>query len=214
MIVSGLVQNVLTVVIAIVAASTQHAANAMNSEQTMEPIALDLASTTTSDTTTYIISFKDKGQSPAKRCEALAKSNRGTVQYVYDQVLNGCSLTVPVGDAPAAFNALKKNPTVSMVEEDQVMSIDDPNEEQLFNSTNRMLQAQVPSWGLDRINQCARPLDDQESKQDASDVTVFIIDTGIYAAHEEFAAAIGVADVCHASFIAGGDALNDDNGHG
>ena len=61
MIVSGLVQNVLTVVIAIVAASTQHAANAMNSEQTMEPIALDLASTTTSDTTTYIISFKDKG---------------------------------------------------------------------------------------------------------------------------------------------------------
>ena len=212
MIVSGLVQNVLTVVIAIVAASTQHAANAMNSEQTMEPIALDLASTTTSDTTTYIISFKDKGQSPAKRCEALAKSNRGTVQYVYDQVLNGCSLTVPVGDAPAAFNAFKKNPTLSMVEEDQVISLDDPNEEQLFNSTNRMLQEQVPSWGLDRINQCARPLDNVATKQDASGVRVFIIDTGIYAAHTEFAGVIS-SEKCHATF-AGGNALNDDNGHG
>jgi subtilisin family serine protease len=180
----------------------------------MEPIDLDLASTA-SDTTTYIISFKDKGQSPAKRCEALAKSNRGVVQYVYDQVLNGCSLMVPVGDAPAAFNAFKKNPTVSMVEEDQVMSIDDTNEVHIIlDSTNRMLQVQVPSWGLDRINQCARPLDDQESKQDAGGVTVFIIDTGIYAAHDEFAGAIGVADVCHASFIAGGNALNDDNGHG
>jgi hypothetical protein len=211
MIVSGLVQNILTVVIVIVAASTQHAANAMFSDQTMEPVAINLTSSTTSDSTTYIISFKDKGQSPAKRCEALAKLNRGTVQYVYDQVLNGCSLTVPVGDAPAAFNAFKKNPIVSMVEEDQVISLDDPNEEHIFNSTNRMLQEDIP-WGLDRINQCALPLDKFATKQDASGVRVFIIDTGIYAAHTEFAGLIS-SEKCHATF-AGGNALKDDNGHG
>jgi hypothetical protein len=164
------------------------------------------------ETTTYIISFKDKGQSPAKRCEALAKSNRGTVKYVYEHVLNGCALSVPVGDAPAACNAFKNHPTVSMVEEDQLMSLDDPIEEHMLDYTHRMLQVQVPSWGLDRINQCARPLDNVVTKQDASDVTVFIIDTGIYAAHDEFDGVISLDD-CHASF-AGGDALNDDNGHG
>jgi hypothetical protein len=35
------------------------------------------------------------------------------------------------------------------------------------------------SWGLDRINQCALPLDGIGTKQDATGVRVFIIDTGV-----------------------------------
>ena len=142
----------------------------------------------------------------------------GTIQHVYDRVLNGCALIVSGTDAPGAFTALTNNPTVSAVELDQVMSIyDDVTEEQnMFNTTNNMVQvsAAVLSWGLDRINQCSLPLDEKFFKQDAKGVMVFIIDTGIYEPHEEFNGIINKADDCHVSYIQGGDALNDDHGHG
>jgi hypothetical protein len=149
MVVSGLLSNILTIVIAIVAASTQLSANAMIAEEAV----FSGIDSSTLDTITYIIAFKDKGESPTKRCAAIARSSRGTVQYVYDQVLNGCSLTVSVEDVQGALNGLKNNPAVLAVEQDQVMQV----------------TAMVPSWGLDRIDQCNLPLNDKATKQDASD---------------------------------------------
>lgn len=69
------------------------------------------------------------------------------------------------------------------------------------------------NWGLDRINQCALPLDHVVTKKNADGVRVFIVDTGIYAEHEEFAGIIGPAE-CHKSVIVNEAALVDVNGWG
>jgi len=160
----------------------------------------DLA-TSTSSSKTYLVTFTDKSISPSKRCEALAKSNGGSVVHVYDTVLNGCALAVPVTQAvqaQATFTALSSNPVVENVELDQ-----------------RMYALATPStsWGLDRIDQCSLPLNNQMTKQDASGVTMFIVDTGIMNTHVELASSMSTDD-CHASMIDGEPAFSDGNGHG
>jgi hypothetical protein len=178
----------------------------------------------TTSTTSFIVSFTDLGVPPAKRCAELAKSMGGTVHHVYDQVLNGCSLIVPPGiQAKSAFTALNNNLIVHFVSEDQVVSIDDQEVVSEYSnifedSTSRIHSsstvAAATSWGLDRINQCATPLDNVASKQDASGAKVFIVDTGIYAAHEEFANGSIGSDDCHFSAFAGENPLSDGHGHG
>ena len=159
----------------------------------------DLA--TTSSNKTYLVTFTDKSISPSKRCEALAKSNGGSVVHVYDTVLNGCALAVPVTQAvqaQATFTALSSNPVVENVELDQ-----------------RVYAMATPStsWGLDRIDQCSLPLNNQMTKQDASGVTMFIVDTGIMNTHVELSSSMSTDD-CHASMIDGEPAFSDGNGHG
>lgn len=160
----------------------------------------DLA-TSTSSSKTYLVTFTDKSISPSKRCEALAESKGGSVVHVYDTVLNGCALAVPVTQAvqaQATFTALSSNPVVENVELDQ-----------------RMYAMATPStsWGLDRIDQCSLPLNNQMTKQDASGVTMFIVDTGIMNTHVELSSSMSTDD-CHASMIDGEPAFSDGNGHG
>ena len=57
-----------------------------------------------------------------------------------------------------------------------------------------------PIWNLDRIDQCSLPLDGNSFKEDASNVKVFIMDSGIRADHEEFVGMINQNDACHFSF--------------
>ena len=204
-------------VLTVLVSSVQYAANAAPNR-----IRHGLAATTSleQELTTYIISFADEGVAPAKRCAALAKSTGGTVQHVYDFVLNGCSLTLPLTQAQAAFTALSSSPVVRYVEDDQKISINNETEdgeveEELTSNYNLQVgvAAAAPSWGLDRINQCSLPLDSVVSKQDATGVKVFIIDTGIFAEHEEFANTIGTDD-CHFSAFSNEIALSDGAGHG
>jgi len=182
----------------------------------------DLASTKT-----YLVTFVDDSISPAKQCEALAKSTGGFVDHVYDHVLNGCSLTLPVTQqfqAQAAFTALSNNPAVVNVEFDQIMyAYQSPSTSDSILNGDAVVQSQqlqasaspATSWGLDRIDQCALPLDNLMTKQDATGVKVFILDTGIRGDHVEFAnGVISTTDDCHFSAIAGENALVDGNGHG
>ena len=152
--------------------------------------------------------------SPAERCAELAKSTGGTVRHVYDHVLNGCSLTSAAGvQAQSTFTALNSNPIVNVVVQDQEVSIDNLIVEanNVFDTAPLMV---APSWGLDRINQCALPLDNIVTKQDATGAKVFIVDTGIYAEHEDFANGMIGADDCHFSIFPGETALSDSHGHG
>lgn len=193
---------------------------------------------------TYLVTFTDKSVSAAKRCAALAKSNGGSVTHVYDTVLNGCALTVPLPvssssssssastmAAQAIMNALSSQPNVAMVELDQpVYALDDFdfNLTESTTSNNNLFAASPVSaaaaaaatmtsttlWGLDRINQCALPRDNFMTKQDATGVTVFIIDTGIQNTHDALKNYISSDGSCHASFITGDTAFSDGNGHG
>lgn len=170
--------------------------------------------------TTYIVTFEDMEVQPAIRCTDLAESTGGTVQYVYNHVLNGCALTMPLAQEQATFEALSRGPAVKSVEEDtEVFIINDSSNEKDHhfdpNSNSPLHVSSVaPSWGLDRINQCALPLDGIASKQDAVGAKVFIIDTGIYAKHEEFANGVIGPDDCHFSAFSNEIALSDVRGHG
>ena len=170
--------------------------------------------------TTYIISFADKEIAPAKQCAAIAKSTGGKVRHVFDHVLYGCSLTFPAVQAQVAVTALNKSPATNIVEINQevFLAYQSEQENNIFESTSQMMQVGAavgaPSWGLDRINQCALPLDNVVTKQDATGVKVFVIDTGIYTQHEEFANGAISTDDCHFSIFSGVAALSDVYGHG
>ena len=174
------------------------------------------------DKKTYIVSFKkdkseghfnerggpaNKRDGPASKCDALARVHGGSVGYIYDKVLNGCSMSLP----PQAFDALRKNPNVALIEEDQEVSAASHNLFAAELSAESTTSTNI--WGLDRIDQCNLPLDGFMTKQDASGVKVYILDTGIRGDHQDFDGVISTSD-CHSDFAGEGNALSDRNGHG
>lgn len=146
---------------------------------------------------TYIVTFP-YGTDPGKKAEALAKAGGGSVRHVYREVLNGAALTLPA----AAAVGLGKSAGVESVEEDQEARASVP----------------VKSWGQDRIDQCEAIGDSPDAeftKKDARDVKVYILDTGIYAANNDFKGLIDPDENAHKAFVKGkADPLNDGNGHG
>ncbi len=180
------------------------------------PIPSNLRGLTSSDEKTYIVSFTDRDVSPKKRCKAIAKANGGTVGYVYSNVLNGCSITIPVGQfqVQSAFTALNSRPEVKLVNEDKMMYIAQPQAESIFNSAAAVQSVTAKSWGLDRIDQCSLPLNGLATKQSASGVRVFILDTGVRSTHQEFTGMISTANACDFSVYSGSNPLSDGNGHG
>jgi subtilisin family serine protease len=111
--------------------------------------------------------------------------------FVYTAALTGFSASLNQGQ----LTALRHNPNVEYIEQDQVGSI----EATQSNAT----------WGLDRIDQRNRPLNGTYVyNTTASNVTAYIIDTGIRPTHSQFGTR--AASVYNS---AGGS--NDDcNGHG
>ncbi|MBV9772361.1 MAG: S8 family peptidase, partial [Gemmatimonadetes bacterium] len=110
-----------------------------------------------------------------------------TPEFVYTATINGFAAALNAGQ----LTALQHNPNVDYVEQDQAM------------------QAQAVPWNLDRIDQHNLPLNGQYNVlTTASNVTAYIIDSGIYTAHTLFGGrAQNVYD------YAGGTGA-DCNGHG
>lgn len=72
-------------------------------------------------------------------------------------------------------------------------------------------QSPVPSWGLDRLDAEANPLDNSYKYfSDGAGSTVYVIDSGIYSAHSEFSGRV----VAGYSAIADGRGSEDCQGHG
>lgn len=100
--------------------------------------------------------------------------------------------------SPAVVDALRADPRVAYIEQDQIA--------QIVNT-----QPNPPSWGLDRVDQRAQPLSSSYSYDgDGTGVDVYIIDTGILAAHEEF----GGRAVPGFDAVTSGGTAADGNGHG
>ena len=189
-----------------------------NADVNVAPVQSKLRGLASTEEKTYIVTFNDKDVSPEKRCAAIAKANGGTVGYIYSNVLNGCSITLPVGQfqAQSAVTALNNRPEVKLVNEDQMMYIAQPEIESMFNSvsTNQASVVTAKSWGLDRVDQCSLPLNKLATKQSASGVRVFILDTGVRSTHQEFAGTIKTTNACNYSVFSGSSGLSDGNGHG
>jgi subtilisin family serine protease len=145
----------------------------------------------------FIVVFKDGFVSRSNRqakLEELATANNGGVLRVYDSVLNGGSVKMTEAKARAMAN----HPHIAWVEQDGVIY-------------STLAMQQNATWGLDRIDQGALPLDATYSYDfDGAGVHAYIIDTGIRSSHSEFLGRVGSGY----DFIDNDSDPEDCNGHG
>ena len=141
----------------------------------------------------YIVRFRDDEQDVDGEANNQASKHAGKVSRVYKSALKG--MAIELTDAEAT--ALRAEPSVLSVEQDQMLSI---------NTTQS-----GATWGISRLDQRTGPPDSFYAyNADGSGVTVYIIDTGINFTHTEYngRAFTGIDEV-----TAGGTAA-DCNGHG
>jgi subtilisin family serine protease len=120
----------------------------------------------------YIVVLKDDVDSPDDVTDEIVRgSGIAHVHARWHNALKGFSATIP----EQALHGIRNNPHVDFVEADGIV-------------TASGTQANPPSWGLDRIDQRPLPLDlTHNYPNDGSDVTVYIIDTGMRLDHTEYA---------------------------
>ena len=112
----------------------------------------------------YVVVVKE-GANP-RSVAAIAGVEPG---FVYTAAVNGFSAELNQGQ----LNALRNNPNVEYVEQDQVFQAD--------------ATQSGATWGIDRIDQRSRPLSGTYTyTTTASGVYAYIIDTGIYTSHSQF----------------------------
>ena len=129
---------------------------------------------------------------------SLAKQHGGKVFQTYEHALEGFAIELPA----AAVVALRNNSQVAYVEPDGIA-------EAVGSDTNA-------TWGIDRIDQRQLPLDATYTYPNQGEgVHAYVIDTGVYAAHPEFATGGGASRVSGGVDLVENDGNPTDcNGHG
>ncbi|GGS29757.1 MULTISPECIES: putative Ig domain-containing protein [Actinokineospora] len=121
----------------------------------------------------YLVVFKDHATSRAavaQSAETMADRYGGTVTATWRHALRGYAATMTERQA----RRLAADPAVSAVEQNRVVRVADT-------------QQNPPSWGLDRIDQRDRPLNNAYTyPTTASNVHAYVIDTGIRTTHRDF----------------------------
>lgn len=174
----------------------------------------------------YIVRFKVKAETVAARGALLASSPPRSINVTtsFGRVLNG-GFAADLSPDGIAF--LKAHPGV-LVEQAGTMHalLPLPREPaERFSSARTSADAESPivsgatPWGLDRIDQPRLPLNDLYAAADLPLDTVhaFVIDTGMYRAHDELRASVSTAPLQHFSAHARSDGAKlarDRVGHG
>jgi len=141
----------------------------------------------------YIVVFRSDVSDPDARTRLKLAKHGGRLKHTYQKALKGFAAEL---SAQAAAE-LAADPDVAFVEPDQVMSISTTE----ANAT----------WGLDRVDQRARPLSGTFTYTNSgAGVTAYIIDTGILFAHSEF----GGRAVTGFDAVTSGGSAQDCHGHG
>lgn len=139
---------------------------------------------------TYIVTYVDGTNARAEAASLRAQNY--TVRYVYENLFPGLAVELPA----SAAQALARNPRVSLVEPDGVVTVADSQSS--------------ATWGLDRVDQRQRPLNSiyDYPPSPGAGVEIHIIDTGILSSH------VDVSGRVRQGFDAFGGNTEDCNGHG
>ncbi|MFV2019729.1 S8 family peptidase [Micromonospora sp. LOL_023] len=163
---------------------------------------IQLAGGATAVTDSYIVVLKDaavagradaaRAAAVADRAGSLAGQYGGAVNRVFGTAVNGFEAKL----SASAARRLAAHSSVAYVEQNHTVSI-------------AATQTNPPSWGLDRIDQRNRPLNNSYTYPNTgSNVTAYIIDTGIRTTHNDFGGR------ARAGYDAFGGTSADCNGHG
>ncbi|MEU8125574.1 S8 family peptidase, partial [Spirillospora sp. NPDC049024] len=145
----------------------------------------------------YIVVFKPDAVTTSdvgSRAASLAAEHGAKVKRTYRTALRGFAAAMNETEA----RRLAANPAVAYVEQDHTVRLEGT-------------QSPTPSWGLDRVDQRALPLNDSYSYPDnGAGVRAYVLDTGVRATHSDF----GGRAVSGRDFVDNDNDTNDCNGHG
>jgi subtilisin family serine protease len=140
----------------------------------------------------YIVVMRSSGDLAGE--EASVSRLGGRTEKRFSNAINALSVKVKHSDV----SRLRNDPNVLSIELDQPMYALDT-------------QSPTPSWGLDRIDQTALPLNSTfTATAKGVGVDAYIVDTGIYSTHSEFIGRLASGFTA----IVDGNGTNDCNGHG
>jgi subtilisin family serine protease len=120
----------------------------------------------------YIVTLKaDAARSTTAKGRALAEKYGAAVERTYSKALNGYEIEASEAEA----KRLAADPAVASVVQNRTFTVS-------------ATQSNPPSWGLDRIDQRNRPVNNAYTYPDSAGqgVTAYIIDTGVRISHTDF----------------------------
>ncbi|MFJ3927993.1 S8 family peptidase [Streptomyces sp. NPDC090022] len=120
----------------------------------------------------YIVILKDSAaRSTAAAGKSVAEKHGAKIDKVYTAALNGYSIEA----SEAQAKKIAADPAVASVVQNRTFTVS-------------ATQPNPPSWGLDRIDQAALPLNQSYTYPDKAGegVTAYVIDTGVRISHSDF----------------------------